>query len=392
MRLPLVAARNRTKYYLDSASATPVAAKVFQKMEPYFSLHFANPSSIHRLGLVAREAVNEARRQVARLIAARPDEIVFTSGATESVNLALVGAARALKGQGNHIVTVATEHAATLEVLKREGFTVTFVPVGPEGEIRAEQVLSRVRADTILVSVMYVNNELGVVAPLSEIGKGLARHRKDHRTLFPLFHSDATQAVGLRSVDVEKLHLDLMSFAASKMYGPKGVGALYVRRGVRLTSLIVGGNQEQSLRAGTENVSGIVGFGEAARLAWRHRARNAEHLGRVRSAFLKTLKKFVPNIRLNGEAPETVPSIINLSFPGLDGEELLLRLDARGVCASAASACKTSDHPSHVLRAIGRTEDEVKGSLRFSFLTTMSVPQAKRAAKIVGRVVRAMKG
>lgn len=381
---------NRSRFYLDAAAATPLDLKVLRAMQPYFVESFFNPSSIHRGGVMVRKAVDAARRQVADLIAARPEEIVFTSGATESVNLALLGSARALRNHGNHVVTVATEHAATIETLKREGFTVTFVPVGKDGSVNPTQLLAAIRPDTILVTLMLVNNELGVIAPMAEIGKAIARLRKDNRALYPLLHTDASQAAGLLAVDVEKLHVDLLSFTASKMYGPKGIGALYVKKGTRLQPLLSGGNQESGLRAGTENVPGIIGFGAAAALAKRNRTRYEHHLARLKTVFLKKLHHAGIVYRVNGEGASTAPSIVSITFSEIDGEELLLRLDAKGIAASAASACRTSDHPSHVLRAIGLSEAEVRSTLRFSFLHTMSVREARRAAKIVAKLASAL--
>lgn len=387
MPLPLVAAKKSNRYYLDAAAATPVDPQVVRAMAPYFSATFYNPSSIHEGGVAARQAVEQARKQVAELIAARPEEIVFTSGATESVNLALLGTARAFREHGKHVVTVATEHAATLETLKREGFTVTFVPVSKDGTVNVEQVVAAVREDTILVSLMLVNNELGVIAPVAEIGKALARRRKTGRTLFPLLHTDAAQAAGLLAVDVDKLHVDLLSFTASKMYGPKGVGALYVKKGTHLQSLIFGGNQEHGLRAGTENVPGIVGFGLAANLARRHGPRHQHRLAHLKKVFLHELHRTGITYQVNGQDADTAPSIVNITFAGIDGEELLLRLDAKGVAVSAASACRTSDHPSHVLRAIGLSSDAIRSTLRFSFLHTMKPRHARSAARLIANLV-----
>lgn len=387
MLLPLVAAKKPNRYYLDSAAATPIDPLVVRAMMPYFSDTFFNPSSLHRGGILARQAIDKARQQVAELIAARPEEIIFTSGATESVNLALLGAAQSLKDHGNHVVTVATEHAATLETLKRQGFSVTFVPVGHDGLVNVNQVLAAVREDTVLVSLMLVNNELGVIAPIADIGKALARRRKDNRSLYPLLHTDAAQAAGILPLDVDKLHVDLLSFTASKMYGPKGVGALYVKKGTRLQPLVFGGNQENGLRAGTENVPGIVGFGAAADLARRHRSRHEYHLAKLKKIFLFELEKSNTEHRINGQGAEVISSIVNITFPGIDGEELLLRLDAKGLAASAASACRTSDHPSHVLRAIGLSNSEVKSTLRFSFLSNAKPRHIRQAARLIAQTV-----
>jgi cysteine desulfurase len=372
--------------YLDYAAATPLDPLVLKAMLPFLKDEFANPSSIHAAGVRSRQAIEKARSSVAKLVGARPSEIVFTSGATESINLAILGVARAHMGDGKHIVSVATEHKAALRTLELEGFEVTLVPVDARGQVDAQAVLSAVRPDTILVSVMLVNNEIGTIAPIADIGRGLLKHQA-------LLHTDAAQAAGIVSLDVEKLHVDLMTLSAAKMYGPKGVGALYARTGTKLRQIMAGGNQEWGLRPGTENVPGIVGFGAAADIALAELQVNSQHLFEVREAFVATLLTHCPVARLNGDPESLGPHIANVTFvvpptrPEGLGEELVLRLDALGIACSTAAACKSSDFPSHVLRAIGLSEAGIKSTLRFSFGRPTTLAQARKAARLVAKTV-----
>lgn len=379
--------------YLDYAAATPLDPRVLKAMLPFLKDEFANPSSIHAAGVRVRKAIDQARASVAKLVGARPNEIVFTSGATESINLAILGAARAAssyplprsgEGKGEeklgHIVSTATEHKAALRALELEGFEVTLVPVDNRGQVDAQTVLDAVRPDTILVSVMLANNEIGTIAPIADIGRGLLKRAV-------LFHTDAAQANGVITLDVEKLHVDLVTLSAAKMYGPKGVGALYVRSGTKLRSLLAGGNQELSLRPGTENVAGIVGFGVAADVALADIDVNSRHLWEVREAFVTTLLKHRKDARINGDVESTVPHIVNVTFPGVDGEEIVIHLDAAGIACSTAAACKSSDFPSHVLRAIGLSDADVRSTVRFSFGRPTTVAHARKAARLVAKTV-----
>lgn len=368
------------KVYLDYAAATPLDPRVLKAMLPFLKAEFANPSSIHAGGVVAHRALERARAEVAKLIGARPAEIIFTSGATESINLAVLGSTRAYAAQGKHIVSVTTEHKAALKALEHDGFEVTLVPVDAYGQVSSAAVLAAVRPDTILVSVMLANNEIGTIAPVADIGRGLLKHTA-------VFHCDAAQAAGVMPIDVEKLHVDLMTLSAAKMYGPKGVGALYVRAGTKMRQIMAGGNHEFGLRPGTENVAGIVGFGAAADIALRELTDNERHLKEVHTAFLKALQKQRKDIRVNGDAQATIAHIANITFPGIDGEELVIRLDAAGIACSTAAACKSSDFPSHVLRALGLSDADIRSTVRFSFGRPTTVSQAKRAAKIVAQTV-----
>lgn len=378
--------------YLDYAAATPVDPRVIKAMRPFLKDDFANPSSIHAAGVRAHQAIDKARESVARLVGARPTEIVFTSGATESINLAILGAARAQASIGKHIVSVTIEHKAALRALELEGFEVTFVPVYSRGQVDAQVVLEAVRPDTVLVSVMLANNEIGTIAPVADIGRGLIRLSQSEQSTVnrqprPIFHTDAAQANGVIPIDVEKLHVDLMTLSAAKMYGPKGVGAVYVRTGTKLQQIMVGGNQEFGLRPGTENVSGIVGFGVAADIALADLDDNHRHLWELREVFVTTLLKRYPGARVNGDPEATVPHIVNVTFPGVDGEEIVVHLDAAGIACSTAAACKSSDFPSHVLRATGLNEAEIRSTVRFSFGRPTTQAQAKQAAKIVAKTV-----
>jgi len=391
LHLPLEAVKTK-HIYLDYAAATPLDPRVLKVMLPFFKTEFANPSSIHAGGVRVRQAIDHARSSVARLVGARSSEIVFTSGATESINLAILGAARAQAGVGKHIVSIATEHKAALRALEQEGFEVSLVPVDAHGQVDAEAVLAAVRPDTVLVSVMLANNEIGTVAPIAAIGRGLSRLSQkvptsDVRRTTPLFHTDAAQAVGNVPVDVEKLHVDLLSFSAAKLYGPKGAGALYIRTGTKLRQIMAGGNHEFGLRPGTENVAAIVGFGIAAEIAATELPDNLRHLWGVREAFIATLLKHYPEAHVNGDAQYTVPHIVNVTFSGWDGEEIVIRLDAAGIACSTAAACKSSDFPSHVLRAIGLSDADVKSTVRFSFGRSTTLAQTRRAARIVAETV-----
>ncbi len=371
--------------YLDYAAATPVDPRVFEAMRPFFESNFANPSSLHRGGVEARKAIDHAREQVAKLIGARSQEIIFTSGATESINLAILGAARASGATNGHIVALATEHVATLKTLEHEGFELTLVSVDKNGQVEPATVLAAIKESTILVSIMLANNEIGTIAPLAEIGRGLLKLSKR-----PLFHSDVAQAIGVIPIDVTSLHLDLLSFSGAKIYGPKGSGALYVRSGVKLEPLLSGGNQEHGLKPGTENVPAIVGLGQACEIAKLELKDRAVHLHQVRKAFVQALHESLPTAKLNGDQKSTVPQIVNVTIPGLDGEELVIRLDAAGIACSTASACKSSEHPSHVLRAIGLSEVEIRSTLRFSFGQPTSEREAKLAVQALARFVDQM--
>lgn len=348
------------RHYFDNAAATPLDKRVLRAMLPFLKTAYGNPSSIHAEGVAARAAIDAARKLVATAIAGHEDEIVFTSGATESINLAIQGV---LKQKLGHVVTLATEHQAVLQNVDAD---VTIVPVASDGTASVDDVIAAIRPDTVLVTVMLANNEIGTVHPIAEIGREIERRRKASGSAYPLLHTDATQAANYLELDVARLHVDLMSLSGSKISGPKGTGMLFVRRGVSLAPIIVGGKQEGKLRAGTENVAGIVGFAEALQLAAASRDTEARRVGKLRSKLVRGLKKALPDIAFNGVSSSTLPNIVNFSIPGIEGEELVIRLDARGIAASTASACKGGSGMSHVLRALGLSDERVSGSIRLS--------------------------
>lgn len=352
--------------YFDFAAASPVFPDVLAAMLPFFTEEYGNPSTIHKKGVFAREAVENARAHVALLLKAHPDEIIFTSGATESVNMAILGVARAYKDKGRHIISTNAEHKATLAALQSEGFEVTLVPVDSTGMVSVKDIGAALREDTILVSVLGVNNEVGTVNPLMEIGKLLDRYRRAMDEAFPLFHADVAQMVPYMQVDVDKLKLDLASFSGNKMGAPKGVGGLFVRRGTLLSPLLFGGSQEHGLRPGTENVPGIVGLGKASEIVRLRSEEVGKRLHEYRKYFAEEILRRIPHARVNGNEKEVAPHIVNVTLKHIDAEELILRLDAEGIYLSAASACTNRVSRSHVLKAMGFTEEEVKNSFRIS--------------------------
>ena len=353
--------------FLDNHATTPVDPAVVEAMLPFFTQRFGNPSSPHHLlGQQAHQAVEDAREQVAALIGASADEIVFTSGATESDNLAIRGLARSLRTSGRHIVTTKLEHPAVLEpcrTLEREGFEITRLPVGADGLLRVADVATALRPDSVLVSVMAANNEIGTVQPVAQIG-ALCRERGI------AFHSDAVQALGRIPVDVTEWGVDLMSLSAHKMYGPKGVGALYVRKArrprLKLQPQAEGGGQERGLRSGTHNVPGIVGFGEAARLAGEALAAGeAERIGALRDALLRGLQSRLAGVSVNGTLAPRLPGNLHVSIAGIEAETLLLSLGDRFALSAGAACAEAGGKGSHVLRALGLDDARVYASLRF---------------------------
>lgn len=370
--------------YLDHNATTPLDSRVLQAMLPWLTDRFGNASSYCRLGRDAREAVEEARARVAACIGARAEEIVFTAGGTEADNLALRGAARSLSRQGRHLVTSCIEHHAVLETCKalvREGFEVSYLPVDAEGRVDPDEVRRQLRPDTILLSVMTANNETGAIQPIAEIGAMAREHGV-------LLHTDAVQALGKMTVDVEDLRVDLLSLSAHKFYGPKGVGALYARRGAPLEPCTTGGHQERGLRGGTENVAGIAGLAEAATIATRGLEQEAKRLAGLRDRLERGIRKRIDGVRVNSGGAPRVPNTSNLSFPSVDGESVLLHLDLRGICASTGSACTTdSPEPSHVLRAMGREPRIAQGSIRFSLGHQNTAEEIDRTVEAIAEIV-----
>ena len=371
------------RIYLDNAATTAVSPEVLEAMLPYFTQASGNASSIHGYGREAKRAIENARRQVMRALnAAAPQEIYFTSGGTESDNWAIKGAALAI-GKG-HIVTTAIEHHAVLHTcqwLEKQGYTVTYLPVDEYGRVTAAQVEAALREDTILVSVMAANNEVGTLQPIAEIG-ALCRARG------VLFHTDAVQAAGAIPLDVQAMNIDLLSLSGHKLHGPKGAGVLYVRKGVKIETLLHGGAQERGFRAGTENVPAIVGLGKAVELAQEHLAQNAAQVMRLRDKLISGLMERVPGAKLNGHPTERLPNNVNISFDRVEGEALLLRLDLVGVAGSSGSACTSGAiDPSHVLLALGLTPSQANGALRLTLSTDTTEEEIDAVLDILPPIV-----
>jgi cysteine desulfurase NifS len=354
--------QGQRRIYLDNNATTYVADAVREAMLPYLDTHGGNPSSIHGAGRDAREAIDRARRQVARLINAKPKRIVFTGGGSEADNLALKGVAFLEGNRGKHIITTRVEHPAILAAcsfLERAGFPVTYLDVDRDGWLDPQALEAALRPDTMLVSIMMANNEVGTILPIRELCE--IAHAHD-----VLFHTDAVQAAGKIPVDVEALDVDMLSLSAHKFHGPKGIGALYVRKGVQLEPVIHGGKQEGGLRAGTENVPAIVGFGKAAELALQSLA-GSEHLASLRDRLEQGVRRLVPDAQLNGHASRRLPNTVNLTLPELRGESLVVALDQQGISISSGSACKSgSPKPTHVLLAMGRSDAEAHCAIRLS--------------------------
>lgn len=377
------------RIYLDYAAATPVDPRVERAMRPFLRAHFGNPSSVHAEGRAARAAVDAARRDVAQAIGARPDEVIFTNGVTEAINIALSGVLKA-SGDMRHVVTVATEHHAGLRVLERDGVEVTIVPVDADGVVKVDAVLAAIRPDTALVSVMHANNEIGTVAPIAEIGKAIEKLRRTTKRAYPVFHTDAAQSPQFLAVDVQQLHVDLASFSGQKMYGPKATGALFVKTGTPITSILFGGGQEHGLRPGTENVAGIVGFAKALTIATAERLRVTSKVAALADRLRKGLL-VTPGTRCNSSADQRLPNIVNISFSGVDGEALVMYLDQHGVAVSSASSCTGAQSISHVLRALGLSDDGVKGSVRFSLGRATTRKDIDRAIAAVHEILAILK-
>ncbi len=358
------------KVYLDHSATTPVDRRVVEAMLPYLTEKFGNASSVHLFGQEARAAADRARRQVARLIGARANEIIFTSGGTEANNLAIRGVCELAESHGRHIIASSIEHPSVrgaIESLEKRGWSVTRLPVYEDGIVRTEDVRSALRAETILISVMMANNEIGTIQPIKEIGEVIKEERRrGHRYLW--FHSDAVQAAGRLPIDVDYLGCDLLSISAHKIYAPKGTGALFLRRGVRLTPQLVGGHQERERRAGTEPIANIVAFGAAAELASREMTERNEHTRHLRDRFERAVAESIDEIALNGDRERRLPHLSNISFRFIEGEGLLIHLDMQGVAVSTGSACSSGTlEPSPVIRALGRDEELARGAIRFSF-------------------------
>ncbi len=358
------------KIYLDNSATTRVDDEVVGEMLPFFTEHFGNASSTHQWGQRAKQAIEEARNQVAMLINGTPNEITFVSGGTEADNLAILGIAEAHGDKGGHIITSRIEHPAVLATcahLEKEGWKVTYLPVYGEGIVRLDDLRNAMTDETVLITIMHSNNELGTLQPIREIGE-LVREQREAGRRHLYFHTDAVQSIGKVAVDVRELGVDLLSLTAHKFHGPKGIGVLYVRRGVRISPQTYGGHHERDRRAGTESVPLIAGIGKAAELARLYLAERSGHLRKLRDYLEQELFRIIPDITRNGDAERRLPSIANLNFDHVEGEGLQISLDLKGVAVSTGSACSSgSTEPSHVLVAIGLSQDTGHGSLRFSF-------------------------
>jgi len=372
------------RIYLDYAATTPTRPEVVQAMLPYYSEAFGNPSSLYSYGLEARQAIEAARDKVAAAIGAKKEEIVFTGGGSEADNLAIKGVAFANGRKGNHIITSVIEHhavLATCKFLEKRGFKVTYLPVDKYGLVDPEKVRKAITEKTILISIMHANNEIGTIQPIAEIGK-IARKAKVY------FHTDAVQTIGHLPVDVNELKVDMLAMSAHKFYGPKGVGVLYIRKGTRIVPLINGGEQESGRRAGTENVTGIVGLGKAIELAGQELAPEAERLTALRNKLIQGIPERIEKVQLNGHPEQRLSNNVNFSVEYIEGESTCLNLDLEGICISTGSACSSAEaKPSHVLLAIGLSPEKARSSLRFTLGRLTTAEDIERVLEVLPRSV-----
>ena len=349
--------------YFDNSATTRIDEEVLKEMMPYLKENYGNASSIYKLGRTSKKAIEESREKIAKAINANPEDIYFTAGGSESDNTIIKGIAHFNKNKGNHIITSKIEHPAVLETckqLEQEGFEVAYINVDNNGIIDLEELKKSIRENTILISIMFANNEIGTIQPIKEIGEIAKKHKI-------VFHTDAVQAIGSVPIDVKELNIDSLSLSAHKFYGPKGIGALYVKNGIKFRKLIAGGHQEKDKRAGTENVAGIVGMGKAIEIATNNIADHNEKIQKLRDYYISEIKEKIPNIKINGDLEKRLPGNANISFESIKGDSLLFNLDLKGICASSGSACTSgSIDPSHVLKAINVPEKFLDNSLRIS--------------------------
>jgi cysteine desulfurase len=376
------------RIYLDYAATTPTDEEVVKAMLPYFTDIFGNPSSIHSFGQQAKGAVEEGREKIASLLGAKCKEIIFTSGGTESNNLALKGVAYANRDKGNHIITSRIEHRAAIEPcksLEKQGFKVTYLPVDGCGLVNPEDVQKAITDRTILISIIHANNEIGTIEPIAEIGR-IARERAIY------FHTDAVQTFGHLLINVDELNVDLLSMSAHKLYGPKGVGALYVRQGAKMVPFMQGGEQERRRRASTENVPGIVGFGKAVELAQSIMDEEVKRLTALRDKSIEGILGKINHTRLNGHPTERLPNNVNISIEFVEGESVLLNLDLEGIACSTGSACSSSTlEPSHVLLALGLSPEIAHGSLRFTLGRFTTEEEIDYLLEVLPKIVRKLR-
>ncbi len=375
------------RIYLDHAATTPVDKEVFKAMQPYFSEKFGNASTLYDLGKEAENALEKSRKVIARAIGARANEIIFTSGGTESNNLAIKGVAFANKSKGNHIITSKIEHRAILEPchwLEKHGFKVTYLDVDKNGFVKPEQIKKAITGKTILVSIMHANNEIGTVEPIAEIGKICKKHKV-------YFHTDAVQSFGKIPINVKKMSIDLLSASSHKIYGPKGVGMLYINRKVNIEPIIHGGHHEYSLRSGTENIPGIVGFAKAAELCMKRMKMESEREKRMRDKLIREISK-IKDSHLNGHPTQRLPNNVNFWFKGIKGDALLFRLNEKNIYTSTQSACSSHElKPSHVLTAIGLTAEQSHGSLRLTLGKDNTKRDIDYVLKILPKIVNSLR-
>lgn len=377
-----------TFIYLDNSATTPLKKEVLDEMMPYLTENYGNPSSIYNIGQIAKAAVEKARGQVANAIGASPNEIYFTGCGSEADNWAIKGIARAKERKGKHIISSAIEHHAvlhTLNYLEKQGFEVTYLPVDQYGKISLEDLKNAIRPDTILITIMTANNEIGTIEPIREIGE-IARKNQI------VFHTDAVQAIGVMEIDVKSMNIDMLSMSAHKFGGPKGVGALYVKNGVRPEIFMHGGAQERARRAGTENVASIVGMGKAITLAAQNIPEKAKKLCAMRDYLIQNIMEKIPYVKLNGHPTDRLPGNVNFSFQYIEGESLLLMLDLNGIAASSGSACTSGSlDPSHVLLALGMPHETAHGSLRISIGDQNTKEEIDQVIKILPGIVQRLR-
>lgn len=374
--------------YFDNAATTRTKEEIINVMLPYYKTEFGNPSSMYTLGRSAKKAIDIARKNVADLINSNPNEIYFTSGGSESDNTAIRGIAYKYQEKGKHIITSKIEHPAILNScrkLEEEGFTVTYLNVDNEGKIDLDELRKRIDNDTILISIMFANNEIGTLEPIKEISK-IAKENNI------IFHTDAVQGAGNMPIDVKELGIDLLSISGHKLYGPKGIGALYVKEGIEFENIIYGGHQEKGKRAGTENVAGIVGLGEACKLANENLNTHMKYLKKLRNYYIQEVKRRIPKVILNGAIEDRLPGNANFSFEGVEGTSILLKLDEIGISASSGSACSTGNpNPSHVLTAIGLNEEQAKSALRITFGEDNTIEDVDYLIKNLERIIKELR-
>jgi len=374
--------------YFDNAATTAVKKEVLEKTMPYFSQDFGNASSVYGLGQKSAMAINDAREKVANALSCKPSEVFFTGCGSEADNWAIKGVAFANRHKGNHIITTAIEHHAVLhtcQYLEKQGFDVTYLPVDEYGKVNPDELKKAIRKDTILISIMFANNEIGTIEPIAEISE----IAKEHKILF---HTDAVQAVGAVPIDVNLLGIDLLSLSAHKFGGPKGVGALYIRSGVRIDNFMHGGGQEKSRRAGTENVAGIVGLGEAIKLATENLSEKTKRITQIRDYIIKNIEEKIPYCRLNGHPTDRLCGNVNFCFEFIEGEGMLLFLDMNGISASSGSACTSGSlDPSHVLLAIGLPHSIAHGSLRISIGECNTMEDADKLLSVLPEIIQRLR-